>query len=797
MGILVTILDIPVTFLFDLLAASTAAGNTERKQAMRLSPGAVTPLSQGGAHAHVPSTRRGTTTGRRVSSTQISVRRASGLPSYSPSQISFSLSPDVLTKRHSVIGQAPQLLGGNIIGNSGFAERRSSVRQTLIGQRSSLTAGSSGGPGVNMLSTGAPGKTASTAGGLASFAMDLSLHLEALRDSDPTACLTLMRQWNYSAIPTTALTLNRVPAMASWEEEAFAYAAAQHEDLRERNTLLLNTELELVQQQAEGIMEGIANSNEDVVGMSILHEFILDVVGREQARGKIFERKTHVDFKKKNVVSYTTKLAAGLLITCINLFCLFYAILKGYSRGVAWQQQFLFAVILQLVVEILIFETVEVLWGNVVMPQFAIKEVNAARVHILTTINKFIEDAQFQQRRRVRRNGPGVDMDVSVFNTVEFFFVSKELARARPGSIESKIVDRFESTAPTPGLLSKFGHTFGEEEEEEGATSSTQHPGFTRLVRGFSYFITLNLIQFSANTPSMVHEILLSILQPLLLGGGGYLVYVCIHHPLFYIGWLGVLALIYAIYRYLTHVSEHQQKNITASAVLSPLDAKFEEFQEVDSSSDSDSDSGSGSGSDPRVESLHGDGGGEDSGSGGEDSGSSAGSERIPDSAGSDSSSGHSIDTHASQKSRSSGSGDIFLFMKSSQGSSNSQQNSSEESSDSMDLADVLRQYEAETKFDHEQKLQQWRNEVMDRAEDLIMQEEYRRELRERAEEEAMWAQYDLVSQKAERERIEHESWAIWALLEGEQAQTAGVDVGAGGRYDFEDEDEEDECVSI
>ena len=130
-------------------------------------------------------------------------------------------------------------------------------------------------------------------------------------------------------------------------------------------------------------------------------------------------------------------------------------------------------------VEILIFETVEVLWGNVVMPQFAIKEVNAARVHILTTINKFIEDAQFQQRRRVRRNGPGVDMDVSVFNTVEFFFVSKELARARPGSIESKIVDRFESTAPTPGLLSKFGHTFGEEEEEEGATSSTQHPGFT------------------------------------------------------------------------------------------------------------------------------------------------------------------------------------------------------------------------------------------------------------------------------------------------------------------------------
>ena len=517
-GIIVTLLDVPVNFLFEMLASPTTSVSNEIKSSAAWGARQATAA----ASAVVRTARRASSVtveaahslaGRRVgrsgdtsgSDTVASHRRKF---SFIHEEATYTIGHDVLGKRHSIVGSVEDALlrseeaaptgapsVATYILNSEFFERKIAARRTLIKRRSELFAGE----------TGSEISACQGDGGLTSLTTDLSLHLEALRATDIDGSVGFMQQWNYAVVLPKHLRAYG-PALTEQEERIFVEAEGRHEELKLINREALGAELELVQREASSKLESLVFSGEAVLGMSILHEFILDILGRDSPQGKIFVRKAHVDFCHMHVVSMVTKVGACCLIICINIFCLFYAILKGFSKGVSWQQHFLIASTLQLLVEILIFETIEVLWSNVAVPQFVVAEVNSACVEVLATINKFAEDAQEDAGAGASAGATASALlkPVTVFNASDYFFISKELARARPGNIESKIISRFESTAPTRGLKKRFGHKFGHEDEEGGLMDAELTWGhrFLRWLRYASTTAALLLVQMSANMPT-------------------------------------------------------------------------------------------------------------------------------------------------------------------------------------------------------------------------------------------------------------------------------------------------------
>src|SRR5207244_632263 len=109
-----------------------------------------------------------------------------------------------------------------------------------------------------------------------------------------------------------------------------------------------------------------------------MHEFVLDVLGRDTDAAKIFHEKSGADFKSSYVVSFSLKVVVCVILICMNLVCLLYAMLRGYIRGIEWQRQYLLACVMQCLVEMLLFETTVVIWCNVVVPQVVLDEVTKA-----------------------------------------------------------------------------------------------------------------------------------------------------------------------------------------------------------------------------------------------------------------------------------------------------------------------------------------------------------------------------------------------------------------------------------
>jgi len=491
-AVFVTIMDIPVNYLFDLMASPTTTASNEVKHV----------LAVGARRASVAATnvvqaaRRASTVSASIVHNMTSVLpstdNATPVPTHSQTQrparllpppsarkfvfvteaSTYMLSDDVTKKRRSLMagqtgvslvstaaGQlqqscAPAATVAQYILNSDFIKRQAKQRQTLLSRRH---------PGDLIRPVCIDGETMELSPEQTQILTDMTLQVEKLSLESIRACFKFMKEWNYTVVLPEQQLIEIGSSSGSGGAtsmpagglqtllHALSIATEQYAENYESNIDILEREMIEVRDISKEKAEMLIYSGGAIVGMSILHEFILDVIGRQTSYGKIFARKAEVDFRRMYVVSFGTKILAGSLVMCVNLFCLMYAVLKGYSRGLKWQEQFLFACLLQLLAEIFVFETLEVLWNNVVVPQFAVEQVNAAYNIVLETINKFGEDARYYNDSF----NSSQQEDIDVFNAADYFFISKQLAKAYPDNIESKLsVDMSLCTLLRPYLTS-------------------------------------------------------------------------------------------------------------------------------------------------------------------------------------------------------------------------------------------------------------------------------------------------------------------------------------------------------
>lgn len=172
--------------------------------------------------------------------------------------------------------------------------------------------------------------------------------------------------------------------------------------------------------------------------MEVLHLFVKDLLGRDTPAARIFEIKTEEDFERTKVVTKLSQRLAVVGLIAINFFFVYYSILRGYLKGTHWQQVYAIACAAQVVVEIVINETMECIWVNFFVPTLVTDEVRSVVVAISDTITKLCMTTTYNDEDAARY----------FLNAPDYLFLSTNVAKAYPNLLESMIVLSYNSHLP-------------------------------------------------------------------------------------------------------------------------------------------------------------------------------------------------------------------------------------------------------------------------------------------------------------------------------------------------------------
>ena len=143
-----------------------------------------------------------------------------------------------------------------------------------------------------------------------------------------------------------------------------------------KDTVLnIKSEIKSVKSKTTEKIEKLSFATDEHTGLEIMHLFILDLLGRETPAARIFEVKLEEDFRHTRMVTMTTRVICYCLLILMNGFFVYYSILRGYLKGIDYQNVFLMACISQMFVEIFLFETIECVWIQFIVPNMAAEEV--------------------------------------------------------------------------------------------------------------------------------------------------------------------------------------------------------------------------------------------------------------------------------------------------------------------------------------------------------------------------------------------------------------------------------------
>jgi hypothetical protein len=269
---------------------------------------------------------------------------------------------------------------------------------------------------------------------------------------------------------------------------------------RNRNAAdAIKHEIRQVEVESNRISEYLKYATDQHIGLEILHLFVLDILGRDTAAARIFQSKSREDFFTVRVVSRRSKMLAWTGVVLINLFFVYFTVLKSYEKGTGWQRAFVAGSVVQILVEILFNETIECMWVNFLVPRLVAEEVHQVATKLHTTISQLCAPET---------------VDTQYFlDAPSYLFVSTAVARKFPSHLESMVVRAYQSHLP--GMLSNKWH-FGPVSRIDAARMA----GILGLLRSLSLTATvLAGLQVAAASPFIFQRVIIRIAQPWLLTG--------------------------------------------------------------------------------------------------------------------------------------------------------------------------------------------------------------------------------------------------------------------------------------
>lgn len=275
-------------------------------------------------------------------------------------------------------------------------------------------------------------------------------------------------------------------------------------------------ELQAVQRNIRQKEHKLRSASDIYVGMEIMHQFAIDLLGKGTPAAQIFETTlseeydfflfitTHfIRFKYSWVVTKTFKVLAWFLLVLINLFFVYFCLLRAMTRDLSWQRSYMVACVVQLIIEILIFESLECMWIHFAIPNIVADEVEEAISHIHDTIDEAFS-----------LNSDPARISESILDAPSYFFVSTNLAEIFPQPFESGVVSAYRSVYPSPG---GYIHNFRQSKSPSHMANLRESKTWGLLKRlGFIAFLT-SIIQLIGTFPIRVQKLLIHVVQPILL----------------------------------------------------------------------------------------------------------------------------------------------------------------------------------------------------------------------------------------------------------------------------------------
>jgi hypothetical protein len=196
------------------------------------------------------------------------------------------------------------------------------------------------------------------------------------------------------------------------------------------------------QADAEEVNAELSRYTVQHAGLTLLHLFIQDILGRHTPAAKIFRSKFEENYAHLKAVTRFQKVLAFVAIVTCNLFFVYYTLLKAYVKGLSWQRAYVAACVIQVIVEITLNETLECVWLNYCVPSLVGSEVLRA-VAIIRGIAEELTGDKDTISRTSRM----------FLNAAPYLFVSSRVAKENPDMLESAIVLSY--STHLPGELSR------------------------------------------------------------------------------------------------------------------------------------------------------------------------------------------------------------------------------------------------------------------------------------------------------------------------------------------------------
>jgi hypothetical protein len=280
---------------------------------------------------------------------------------------------------------------------------------------------------------------------------------------------------------------------------------------------LLKDEMRFVLTETKKKIKKLESATDSHIGLELLHQFLLDILGRDTPAAKIFFTKSQQDFAHSYVLPRYVKFIAWVVVLLVNLFFIYFSMLRALERGYAWQRLFAIACVLQLIVEIVFYETSEAIFLHFVIPNLARVEVQTATVALRGAINEICQ----QQSHEVILNSP------------QYFFVSTNVAKHFPHLLESVLIQSYRSCWPGElGRKWKFDHGL------PSLMSSWNSPLSTGggVVRSLTLSALLTtLLQHLGATAPAFQKFCIHSIQPLLVSVIFLLGKFVLNHPLYFL----------------------------------------------------------------------------------------------------------------------------------------------------------------------------------------------------------------------------------------------------------------------
>ena len=193
----------------------------------------------------------------------------------------------------------------------------------------------------------------------------------------------------------------------------------------------------------------LIRSNSQTAGLELMNLFIVDILGNTTRSARIFRNKFNEDYEIMYLVTRIWKYFCVFLVFALNAFFLYYMLLRGASKGLDWQFQFLKVIISQFAIEIFLFETIECVSLHYLIPESVRMDVKKA-VRILQLIADNIDTLIISMDHEVNEVTHSTEA-LNRFDATNYFFISKALAKLRPELLETYIINAYRN--PFPGMI--------------------------------------------------------------------------------------------------------------------------------------------------------------------------------------------------------------------------------------------------------------------------------------------------------------------------------------------------------